>query len=80
MELIKPNQRYARISQSLLDWRKPDMPFTLSNMYELAVDINMTKKIELHESEPAAFWGTGVYRVEDDGKLVYLKDNFDTSG
>lgn len=80
MELIKQGSRYARISQSLLDWRTPGMPMTLSNMYELAIDINMKHRIELHESEPVAHWGTAVYRVEDDGRLVYVKDNFDTSG
>lgn len=79
MEVIRPNQKFVRISQSLLDWKKADMPMTLSNVYELAVDINMTKKIELHESEPVCHWGTAIYRVEEDGKLVYLKDKFDTS-
>ncbi len=74
------NPKFVRIEQGLLDWKKPDMLFTLNNIYELAVDINMTSKIETFDEEPTARWGTGVYKVEDTGALVYLKDKFDTSG
>ena len=37
--------------------------------------------IKIHDTDPGrANWGSGIYFVQPDGTLKYVRDNYDTSG
>jgi hypothetical protein len=72
--------KYVRVSQSL---PIESTPRTYENFKAVANDLFLPEIVEryFHESDalPIALWGSGVFKVQEDGTLKLLSSNWDSS-